>query len=115
MESIASSRKQKKIGIVIVLAMMPGIFGLMGIGHMYIGRIARGIAIFLVGLILILLAIVRFQYSAMLGTLGYSHLATTIYATSIVDLAIWGWQIYDAYNLAMEYNRIVQETGEPPW
>lgn len=87
----------------------------MGIGHIYVGRIARGIALFIVGIIIVLLALARFQYAVNFASEGYRHIATTIYASSIVDLTIWGWQIYDAYSLAVEYNRIVQETGKAPW
>lgn len=110
-----STPKLKNIPTVIALAMIPGIIGLMGIGHIYIGRIARGIVILIIGIIIFLLAIVRFQYALSLASESYRHIATTIYATSIIDLVIWGWQIQDAYHLALEYNRLIQETGRAPW
>ncbi|MEM2925491.1 MAG: hypothetical protein QXJ68_07370, partial [Methanocellales archaeon] len=71
--------------------------------------------ILIIGIIIFLLAIVRFQYALSLTTESYRHIATTIYASSIIDLIIWGWQIQDAYHLALEYNRVIQETGKAPW
>lgn len=57
-------------------------FFLPGAGQVYCGKIGRGIAIFLAGLILDLVAIFSF------GLLG------------IAALFFWLWNIYDAYSLA---------------
>lgn len=53
-----------------------------GAGQVYCGKIVRGIAIFLAGLLLDLVAIFSF------GLLG------------IAALIFWLWNIYDAYSLA---------------
>jgi hypothetical protein len=33
----------------------------------------------------------------------------------IIHLAVWIWNIYDAYKLAHEYNDAVHTTGKRPW
>jgi TM2 domain-containing membrane protein YozV len=95
----------KNPGITAVLALVFGFFILMGIGHIYIGRIRRGIMIMVAGLILIPLGFLA------LASAGIVGLITVI----IFWLILLIWQTYDAYKLAKEFNRIVQETGREPW
>ncbi len=68
-------------------------FFLPGAGQVYCGKIGRGIAIFLVGLVLDLVAVFSF------GLLG------------IAALFFWLWNIYDAYSLAGGGKSQPQEKG----
>lgn len=36
-------------------------------------------------------------------------------AVTLIHLAFWAWQIYDAYSNAEEYNMLLQRTGRPVW
>jgi hypothetical protein len=83
----------------------------MGIGHIYVGRLGRGIALLIVGIILGILS----WGSFILGfvTFGITFIFWIIFA--IILFILWIWQTYDAYNLAKQFNRIVEETGRPPW
>jgi TM2 domain-containing membrane protein YozV len=103
--------EHKSPGIAAVLALVPGFFGLMGIGHIYVGRLGRGIALLIVGIILGFLS----WGSFILGfvTFGITFIFWIIFA--IILFILWIWQTYDAYNLAKQFNRIVEETGRPPW
>jgi hypothetical protein len=116
--------EQKNTGVAAVLASVFGFFGLMGIGHIYVGRIGRGIILLIAGIILHALtwgsfiiglvslgligAIIPLKYPFELGFIG-----AIIFA--IILFVLWIWQTYDAYNLAKIFNRIIQETGKAPW
>ena len=36
-------------------------------------------------------------------------------AILIAYLVFWVWQIFDAHNLANQYNDALRQTGNPPW
>jgi len=87
----------KSMGITIVLTVVLGIFCLGGIGHIYLGKIIKGIAILIVGIILLVVAIV---------TMGIGLIA-------LIPFAIW--VVYDSWKLCKYYNNYLEETGRPPW
>jgi len=103
--------EQKNTGVAAVLALVLGIFGLMGVGHIYVGKIGRGIVLLIVGIILDVLAWGSFIMGFV--TFGLGFIGTIIFA--IILLALWIWQTYDAYSLAKKYNKAVRETGKTPW
>jgi len=86
----------KSMGVTMVLTVVLGIFGLGGIGHLYLGKIIKGIVLLIVGIIL-----------AIIGWL-------TIFGL-IVLLAFALFVIYDAYRLCKRYNNDLEQTGRPPW
>ena len=94
-----------------VLALVLGVFGLMGVGHLYVGKLTRGFIILAVGIILT----VMIWASFFLGftTSGLFWIAGMIAGVALIIL--WVWQTYDAYRLANEYNAVVQRTGRPAW
>ena len=65
-----------------------------GLGQIYVGRIGRGLGILLGGIVIALI--------------GWILLWIPL-------LVYWVWNIYDAYNLAKEYNQELMRTGNPPW
>ena len=103
--------EHKSPGVAAVLALVLGFFGLMGVGHIYVGRLARGIVLLIVGIIL---AALTFG-SLFLGfvTLGLGWVGTIIFG--IILLILWIWHTFDAYSLAKQFNRAVEETGKAPW
>lgn len=82
--------EEKSVPLAIILAVL-----VPGLGHVYLRRFAQGAAIFIVVVALLLLFFLVF--------------------TVIAAVAIWAWQIYDAYRTVNEYNRVVSETGARPW
>ena len=87
----------KSEGITIILTAVLGLCGLGGIGHMYIGRIGRGIVILVIGLVLIAVTFA----SMGLGLIG------------LIPFAIW--VVYDAYKLCKSYNTHLEQHGKAPW
>jgi hypothetical protein len=102
--------KHKSPGIAAVLALVPGLFGLMGIGHIYVGRVKRGISLLVVGIILAALS----YGSILLGLVAY-ELGVAAIVFGIILLILWIWQILNAYSLAKQFNKAVEETGKEPW
>lgn len=103
--------EHKSSGVAAVLALVLGIIGLMGIGHIYVGRIRRGIILLIIGIFLAVLT----WGSFLLGfvTFGLGFLVGIFFA--IILFALWIWQTYDAYSLSKKFNAAARETGKPPW
>jgi len=87
---------------IMALAVIPGIFGLHGLGHIILGRIAIGFLILFAGLALIggLIAC-AFTY--------YYYLESTYIALiailAIAYIFLFVWQVMDANNSISKYNR----------
>ena len=87
----------KSMGVTIVLTVVLGIFGFGGIGHLYLGKIIKGIVILIVGIILLVITIF---------TMGIGLIILIPYAI---------WVVYDSYKLCKRYNNDLEQTGRPPW
>jgi len=90
------SMESKNPGVAAVLALVLGFFCLWGIGHLYVGKINKGILLLFLGIVMIFLSIL-FLFPFFIG------------------LIVWIWQTYDAHRLAKEFNRAVETTGRAPW
>ena len=84
----------KNPGIAALLSIIPGL------GQIYAGRIVRGLLFLFFGI----------PVAAILAALFW----WTIVAL-FLPLIFWIWNIFDAYSLCMQYNRILAQTGRPPW
>jgi TM2 domain-containing membrane protein YozV len=98
--------ESKNTGIAALLA-----FFLPGIGHIYVGRIASGLVILAAYYILMILAIVSFSLGFF--TLGVGFIFAILLGIGI--LAVWAWQLFNAYKLAKQFNAHVQQYGRAPW
>ena len=87
----------KSMGVTMVLTIVLGIIGLGGIGHLYLGKIIKGIVLCIVGIILL---VVTFM---------------TVFIALIVLIPFALFVIYDAYRLCKRYNNELEQTGRPPW
>lgn len=109
--------KEKDPNITLALALILGIIGFMGIGHLYIGKIARGVVLLIFGLVVIPMFGAVFMYFIVSG-IGYYPDATMI-IPFIILIIIWLiiliWQTIDAYEMAKTYNHVLRTTGSPPW
>ena len=87
----------KSMGVTMVLTIILGLFCIGGIGHLYLGKIIKGIVILIVGIILLVITIL---------TMGIGLIALIPYAL---------WVVYDSYKLCKRYNDDLEQTGRPPW
>jgi sensor c-di-GMP phosphodiesterase-like protein len=73
-------------------------------------RVKRGIVLLIVGIILAALS----YGSMLLGLVAY-ELGVAAIIFGIILLILWIWQILNAYSLAKQFNKAVEETGKEPW
>jgi hypothetical protein len=87
----------------LLLAIILGLFGLSGIGHLYLGMIGRGVGILIGGIILYAVGIVTLMFGVgVVLIIGY--------------LVLFIWQIIDSRRLCREYNDYYEDYGqEPNW
>jgi TM2 domain-containing membrane protein YozV len=103
------------LGAALVGLILPGIL------HFYVGKIGRGIAILVIGILLKVAFLLIVPMSII--SLGISQIANTaangllvaVVAIGLANLGFWAWQIYDVHALAKKYNEGIDLTGEPPW
>jgi hypothetical protein len=103
---------QKSPGVALILGLLLPLIALWGIGHIYVGKLGRGIMWLIIGLILIPV-LYGIAFVGFIATFGAGWILLPI--LSIVVLILWIWQAFDAYQLANKYNQAVQRTGMPPW
>lgn len=85
-----------------ILAAVIGILGISGIGHMYVGRVGRGVGL-LIGILI-------------LDVIGMATIWFGVGAIFLIaGLAIYIWHIFDARNLCRQYNNYLAQNGRPPW
>jgi TM2 domain-containing membrane protein YozV len=102
----------KSPGTAALIAFIGAIFGLLGIGQIYVGRIGRGLAILLSGFVLYALIWITF-FGTFLGgalagarnSLGLMHIGGSVAVAFIfMYVGLWIWQILDARSAAKKYN-----------
>ena len=87
----------KSMGTTTILALVVGLLGICGVGHMYVGKVGKGIGILIGSWILIAIGILT------------SGIGLIIY------LILFIWQIVNARTLCREYNEFLYRNGRPPW
>ena len=87
----------KNEGTALILSIILGLFCICGIGQIYAGKVGRGVAMLIVGIVLIVVAALTYG----VGLIAY--------------LGFFIWQIFDTRNLCREYNEFVSQNGRPPW
>lgn len=121
--SIVEHLPYKSPGTAALIAFIGGIFGLPGIGHMYVGKVGKGIGILILGLILY--AVVIIMATAGIASLGLSTADSSgsaaagviglLLILSIVYIVFFLWQIFNARKMAKKFNETVRTTGKEPW
>ncbi|MCL2785954.1 MAG: hypothetical protein FWD81_01855 [Methanomassiliicoccaceae archaeon] len=87
-------RRDKSDGLAAVLSLL-----IPGAGQIYVGKIGRGIGLLVLAIVIASLALLFFWLIVPL----------------IFYVIFWIWNIFDAYNLAKEYNTLLETTGNRPW
>ena len=87
----------------LLLAIILGLFGLSGIGHLYLGMIGRGVGILIAGIVLWVVGVATIMFGVgVVLIIGY--------------LVLFIWQIIDSRRLCREYNDYYEDYGqEPNW
>jgi len=92
----------KSEGTTLVLSIVLGLLMINGVGHLYVSKIGKGVAI-LIGSIILAIA-------------GF---ATLFFGVGVILLIIYFiifiWQIVDSRKLCQEYNNYLLNNGRPPW
>ena len=124
--SVVETLPYKSPGTAALIAFIGGIFALPGIGHIYVGKVGRGIGILILGLILYALSVATIFSVGFLASLEQPNSAPE-YASagigaiammlvfSIAYIVLFIWQIFNSRKLAKKFNELVKSTGKEPW
>ena len=117
----------KSLGTAALIAFIGGIFALLGLGHIFVGKIGKGFGILVSGIIMyVLFVIMAVSLPGMLllglvesssGDAGSGGMIFIImFILGIAYLVFWIWQIFNARKLAKKFNELVRTNGgKEPW
>jgi len=113
----------KSEGTTLVLSIIVGLMGIMGIGHIYLGKTKRGIIILVIGIFSWSLLFVPtfLVLGSEIPMDEYTLEKRLTDMISIIAIAIVGvialfiWQIIDARRLCKKYNKYLLDHEQPPW
>ena len=109
----------KSLSTTTIFAVILGLLGVQGVGHFYLGKIGRGVAVLLAPLlslliatgIILMLASISY-YAPERVIIGY---VVGVIACIVFYIFIFFWQIFDARKLCNYYNDYVEKNGKNPW
>jgi hypothetical protein len=125
--SIVDQLPYKSPGTAALIAFIGGIFALLGLGHIFIGKIGKGFGILVSGIIIYVLFVIMaisLPVMLLLGLVesftGYAGSGGIIFIImfilGIAYLVLWIWQIFNAKKLAKKFNELVRTNGgKEPW
>jgi len=95
----------KSESITMILSIVLGLFGILGIGHFYLGKIVSGV-LYLIGGIILLVSVV-----------GVTVFVPTIFGiiVAIFYIVIFIVQVLSARKLCEKYNNHITNVGSKPW
>src|SRR5215208_4912620 len=112
----------KSPGTAALIAFIGGIFALLGLGHIYIGNVGRGIGILISGIVIYAILVITMIFSFFLQglsflasgipTIGIESISTIFVLVGIAYFVLWIWQIFNARKRAKKFNEVVRTTGE---
>lgn len=116
----------KSPGTAALIAFIGGIFALPGIGHIYVGKVGRGIGILILGLILYTLSVATIFSVGFLASIEQPNASSDnasagigviamMLVFSIAYIVLFIWQIFNARKLAKKFNELVRTTSKEPW
>lgn len=123
--SVVAQLPYKSPGTAALIAFIGGIFALPGIGHIYVGKVGRGIGILITGLILYAITVIMITSVGYLASFEQPGLTNDASAGigalvgmlifSIAYIVLFIWQIFNARKLAKKFNEVVRQTQKEPW
>ena len=119
----SSMKHYKSEGVTLVLSIIVGLLGILGVGHMYVGRIKRGIGILIAGFFIwvIVFIPVGMQIPSVTNEdlLNEAELVSSVYVgiviAGILYVALFIWQILNSRKLCRQYNEYYEQHGTAPW
>ena len=117
----------KSPGTAALIAFIGGIFALLGLGHIFVGKIGKGFGILVSGIIIyVLFVIMAISLPGMLllglveSSTGDASISGIIFIImfflGIAYLVLWISQIFNAKKLAKKFNELVRTNGgKEPW
>ncbi len=105
----------KDEGLVLILSLVPALFGIMGIGQIYMGRLLRGIMFMIVGFLPFILMILLMFGLSLMSRGDPGPLILLIIIGPLIYLVVLAIQTWDAWELVKEWNRAVARTSQEPW
>ena len=113
----------KSEGTTMVLAIIVGLMGIMGVGHLYLGKIRRGIIILVIGIcswsLLFVPAILLLTWESPMDEYTLEQRVSNMTSIIIIGLvgvlALFVWQIIDARKLCRKYNKHLFDNEKPLW
>ena len=126
------SISNKSIIMAVIIAIVGGIFGLLGLGHMYVGKLGKGFGILGLGIGLIVIPITLAGYLSFflpdevglhpLALPSKSNIDSLFFLFGVIVISfvigyllLFIWQVFDARKLAKKFNYSVESTGKEPW
>lgn len=124
--SIVEQLPYKSPGTAALIAFIGGIFALPGIGHIYVGKVGKGIGILVLGLILYVGTVLMTVSVGFLASLEQTNSESVnasagigaigiMLVLSVAYIVLFIWQIFNARKLAKKFNEGVKTTGKEPW
>jgi len=110
------SLREKSAGIAIVLGFLCA-----GLGHLYAGKLTRGLCILFGNMALSIPAMAisiwwfTDYYNYDYYYPDFSGIFLLILILNIPSLVLLIWSLYDVNKIVKEYNTRLKETGNPPW
>jgi len=122
-----SIKRYKSEGITLVLSIVVGLLGIMGVGHIYLGRVRRGVIILIIGIIGWGGLFVPFVMLGMFSELEEGSIDETAVTEMLAGFGVvvivggigmfvlFIWQILNSRKLCKQYNEYFEEHGKPLW
>ena len=117
----------KSPGTAALIAFIGGIFALLGLGHIFVGKIGKGFGILVSGIIIYVLFVIMAislpgilllgLFESSTGDAGSGRIIFIVmFILGIAYLVLWIWQIFNARKLARKFNELVRiNDGKEPW
>ena len=103
--------RDKSPGIAAILSLL-----WVGLGQVYVGKVARGLLLMLAVILLSLPSTLILFAGVYMNDFDAVTAALIVAIVLIATyIAVWVWNIFDAYKLANEYNDYVKANGDRPW
>jgi TM2 domain-containing membrane protein YozV len=100
--------REKSTGVAAVLSIVWA-----GLGQVYVGKIGRGLALMIAYFFAVFIGLFSFITGGLLG--GVAGAVGGIVLVGVLYFSLWIWNVFDAYNLANEYNDSMRNSGRRPW
>ena len=118
--SVSVNYKSKRKTL--VLSVVVGLLGFMGVGHIYLGRVRRGIIILIIAPLSWTMIFISFAMLGLLDELEEDVMVAVFGVLGGIEIVLgiglfvlFIWQILNSRKLCKEYNEYLEKNGRAPW